>query len=317
MVLSKLNLIFILLFYIIATHKNLFSQIDATKFNASQEINITVEDSLVISGTLKYISSNKLAIIIAGSGPTDRNCNSSLGLNTNAYKMLAKSLAENEISSFRYDKRGIGKSSRVKEGNLDFHSFVSDLEQIIQNFNSSFEEIYLIGHSEGALISTLALENSEKVKSLILISGSSLAFDEILIEQIEKYPKLVPLVKQHIKEIKTGSELSNVNPLLASMFRPSIVPFLKSAFVIDPLFEISKIDKPILIIGGSCDMQVPVYHSEELSKYNSKAKLVIIKGMGHLMKRLDEDCLNASNAYLDKSLPLNKILEESISSFIK
>src|SRR5690349_24675735 len=52
-----------------------------------------------------------LAVIIAGSGPTDRDGNSVQGLQTDAYKQLAQALADPGIASVRYDKRGIGGSA--------------------------------------------------------------------------------------------------------------------------------------------------------------------------------------------------------------
>ena len=51
-----------------------------------------------------------LIIMVAGSGPLDRNANGPL-TNTNAYAMLAWGLADRGIATFRYDKRGIGKSA--------------------------------------------------------------------------------------------------------------------------------------------------------------------------------------------------------------
>ncbi|MBR5770975.1 MAG: hypothetical protein IKY20_05380, partial [Alistipes sp.] len=49
-------------------------------------------------------------LIVAGSGPTDRNGNSGAGLNTFCYKMLGEVLAESGYAVMRYDKRGIGGS---------------------------------------------------------------------------------------------------------------------------------------------------------------------------------------------------------------
>ncbi len=66
-----------------------------------------------IYGTLTVpdnAGASPVVLIIAGSGPTDRNCNSPLGVHTNAYKMLSESFAEKGISSLRFDKRGIAKS---------------------------------------------------------------------------------------------------------------------------------------------------------------------------------------------------------------
>ena len=57
-----------------------------------------------------------LAVIIAGSGATDRDGNSVQGLATDAYKQLASALGELGIASVRYDKRGVsGSAENIRE----------------------------------------------------------------------------------------------------------------------------------------------------------------------------------------------------------
>lgn len=60
-----------------------------------------------------------VVLIIAGSGPTDRDGNNTHGLLTDSYKMIAYELAQNGIASVRYDKRGIGESSKAMKSEED------------------------------------------------------------------------------------------------------------------------------------------------------------------------------------------------------
>ncbi|HOW24770.1 MAG TPA: hypothetical protein PK711_03800 [Bacteroidales bacterium] len=59
-----------------------------------------------ISGTLTVpgsVRASTVVLIIAGSCPTDRDCNSSMGIRTNAYKMLSESFAgaaDNQIIAY-------------------------------------------------------------------------------------------------------------------------------------------------------------------------------------------------------------------------
>ncbi len=74
-----------------------------------------------------------IALIIPGSGPTDRNGNSPLmpGEN-NSLKLLAEELASHGVASLRYDKRGAGKNAQAvpeAEEELDFEQFVEDAKQ--------------------------------------------------------------------------------------------------------------------------------------------------------------------------------------------
>ena len=105
---------------------------------------LTVEsfDGVKIHGTYLESNSNKLTIIVAGSGPTDRDGNNPLYKN-NCLKMLAETLYEQDISSFRYDKRGIGASLKgvVSEDLLMFDDYINDLGSIIKFFKKNLNMI--------------------------------------------------------------------------------------------------------------------------------------------------------------------------------
>jgi uncharacterized protein len=118
-----------------------------------KEISITSSLGNKIYGTL--LSKNKdqkLAIIIAGSGPTDREGNNPLGVDSYSYQMLAHALDSQNIATFRYDKTGIGKSRNMdlKESDFVFENGIKDAENIFDFLHDSFgfKNIYFIGHSE-------------------------------------------------------------------------------------------------------------------------------------------------------------------------
>src|SRR3989475_11906260 len=52
-----------------------------------------------------------VAIIIPGSGPTDRDGNNPLGVTAGMYRLLAEALAAKGVSALRIDKRGMFGSS--------------------------------------------------------------------------------------------------------------------------------------------------------------------------------------------------------------
>lgn len=71
-----------------------------------------LSDELSLSGTLSVPKGNSLlpcVIMVHGSGAQDRDGNIS-GFNTEIFKYIAEYLAQQGIASFRYDKRGCGKS---------------------------------------------------------------------------------------------------------------------------------------------------------------------------------------------------------------
>lgn len=102
-----------------------------------------------------------VALIIAGSGPTDRNGNSPAipGAN-NSLKMLADGLAARGIASVRYDKRGIAASRAAMTGEQDlrFDLFIEDAVGWVKQLRADprFSTVTIIGHSEGSLIGMIA-----------------------------------------------------------------------------------------------------------------------------------------------------------------
>lgn len=120
-----------------------------------------------------------------------------------------------------------------------------------------------------------------------------------------------------IDSLKSGNKVKKVDPMLNSLFRPSIQPYLISWFKYDPQTEIKKLTVPILIIQGNNDLQVPVQDAENLSKANKNAELDIIDKMNHIMKIIDGDKQANMESYNNETLPISETMTTKIVSFIK
>lgn len=258
-----------------------------------------------------------LAIIIAGSGPTDRNCNNP-SMTCDAYKKLAHELAANNIATLRYDKRGIAESAAAVENESDliFDDYVNDVRDWVKLMKQDkrFNKIVLIGHSEGSQIGIIASENADKV---ISIAGPGRSADALLKEQLSAQPKeLQDLAFPIIDKLVKGEKVDNVNPMVSSIFRQSVQPYLISWFKYDPQKEIKKLKIPVLIIQGSNDIQVTVRDAELLSAAKPDSKLVIIDKMNHVLRSVDGDRQTNLATYNNASLPLADGLVKNIVDFI-
>src|ERR1043166_710543 len=115
------------------------------------------------------------ALIIAGSGPVDRNGNFP-GAPNDSLKLLAHGLATQGIASLRVDKRGIGgsRAAGMREEDLRFGTYVADAASWLKLLRgqSRVSRVALIGHSEGALIATLVAQQAD-LTGLILIASAS------------------------------------------------------------------------------------------------------------------------------------------------
>lgn len=302
----------------------LFAQVPIDPVFSESEI-VLKTSSGDIYGTLTVSNITKpspIVLIIAGSGPTDRDCNSPMGIQTNAYKMLAVDLAKNGISSLRFDKRGIGKSKQAMttESELRFETYINDVVAWISllKTDKQFSSIIILGHSEGSLIGMVAAEQTN-VEGFISISGVGKSADKVLQEQLKTKlpPQLLDESNKILDSLKIGKTVSNVNPNLVALYRPSVQPYLISWIKYDPAKEISKLKMPVLIIQGSTDLQVTIDDAKLLSASKPDSKLIIIDNMNHVLKESDTDVQRNMATYRNPDLPLKTGLTEDIVNFIK
>jgi pimeloyl-ACP methyl ester carboxylesterase len=298
--------------------------------NAQDKKEITFKESPAILkintdqlyGTLTIPDLSKkcpVALIIAGSGPTDRNGNNPM-MKNNSLKMLAEALAKNGIASLRYDKRGVGESkpAAISEGELVFENYTEDAKSWINLLKQDkrFSKVIVIGHSEGSLIGMIAGAKADK---LVSIGGAGDAADKILKSQIaaKGMKPLEDMTFPIIDSLKSGKTVKNVDPMLNSLFRPSVQPYLISWFKYNPQAEIKKLAVPILILQGNKDLQVTVQNAENLSKANTNSELLIIDKMNHILKVIEGDQQANLESYNNESLPISEELTSKIVSFIQ
>lgn len=261
-----------------------------------------------------------VALIIAGSGPTNRDGNNP-SMKNNSLKMLATELLKNRLATLRYDKRGVGKSRQAggKEKNLRFDHYISDVKDWIALLNQDerFSEIIVIGHSEGSLLGMVASQE-KNVDKFISIAGPGQSADKVLKNQLKSQPpEILELSMPIIDKLVQGETVSNVNPMLYSLFRPSVQPYMISWFKYDPIKEIAKLKIPVLIIQGSTDIQVSEKDANRLAAANQKAEKKIVTGMNHIFKEAEFDRIKNIQTYNQPELPIKPELVESIVDFIK
>ena len=279
-----------------------------------------------IKGTLT-LPANKnnvpVVLIISGSGPTDRDCNQP-AMQTNAFKYLADTLQKRGIASVRFDKRGIGESLDTnlvfKEIDLRFDTFINDVIAWVDTLakDNRFSSIIVAGHSEGSLIGMVASKGNSNVKAFISIAGAGMPAGEKIKEQLASQPPLIkelcyPILDTLIK----GDTVSGIPPMLYSLFRPSIQPYMISWFKYNPQLEIKELQIPILIVQGNTDIQVSEKDAELLALANPSAKKKIIKNMNHILKYCDTlDSAKNVETYNNPELPLNNEFIKEIIAFI-
>jgi pimeloyl-ACP methyl ester carboxylesterase len=261
-----------------------------------------------------------VVVSIAGSGPTDRDGNQPR-LKNDSLKLLGQGLAAQGIAVLRYDRRGIGQSRMTapKEEDLRIDMLADDVVEWVKLLRKDkrFSRIGIVGHSEGALIGTLAAGRAP-ADAFVSVAGVGRKMHLVLREQLAK--NLPANLKEQsdkiIDELVAGRTVADPPKELASLFRPSVQPFLISKFKYDPAQELARLEMPVLIVQGTTDVQTGVEDAKVLAAAKKGAKLVLIEGMNHTLKKASTQ-VEQAKAYLDPSLPLAPNLRDEIATFLR
>lgn len=253
------------------------------------EINALLKGSMFMP--IKPNAKTDLVILLSGSGPTDKNGNQK-GIENNSLLYLSEALANNNIAAFSFDKRTVvlSKDKTANEQDMKFDDLINDTKDVITYFKNKkqFRRIIIAGHSEGSLVGMVASLGT--ADAFISIAGPGKSIDETIVEQITKQaPTLKEEVVSGMESLKKGVTFEPKNPMLASIFRPSVQPYMISWIKFNPSIEIKKLKIPVLLINGTKDLQVTVTDAELLKAAKPDAQIEIITNMNHVFKNIKTD----------------------------
>ena len=279
----------------------------------------TLYGSLVLPKSDKPVP---VVLIIAGSGPTDRNGNNTQGGRNDSLKKLAWHLAQNNIASVRFDKRGIAESrpAAPDERTLNLDQYVTDAVAWGNKLKADprFADVFILGHSEGALIASLAAPGMDAA-GVISIAGTARPVGQVLREQLQRNnmpPALLQRSFELIHALESGRTDDNVPEALHVIFRPSVQPYLISLLRYDPAKAFAALKMPALIIQGTHDIQVDVNDARLLKVAKPDADLALIDGMNHVMRIVPMDIKRQAQSYNDPNQRLSSELGDKIVRFV-
>jgi pimeloyl-ACP methyl ester carboxylesterase len=261
-----------------------------------------------------------VVVFIAGSGPTDRDGNQPR-MKNDSLKLLGQQLAVQGIAVLRYDRRGIGESRKTapKEMDLTIDLLADDVVEWVKLLRKDkrFSRVGIVGHSEGALVGILAARRAQ-ADAFVSLAGVGRKVHVVLREQLAKnLPKgLKEKSDKIIDELAAGRTVADPPKELASLFRPSVQPFLISKFKRDPAQELARLKMPVLIVQGTTDLQTMVEDANVLAAAKKDAKLVILEGMNHTLRKASTQA-EQTKAYFDPSVPLAPKLADEIATFLR
>jgi hypothetical protein len=248
-----------------------------------------------------------VVLVIAGSGPTDRDANSSLGLRTDAYRLVAAALAARGIASLRYDKRGVGKSGTAFDpATTVIDDFAADALAIALRLRADprFSTLALLGHSEGGLLALMIAERAAP-DVLLLVATPGRPLGVVLREQLAQRldPRAMGDVDRLLDAVRRGASPDPVPAPLAPLFAPAVRAFLRSALDLDPLPLLRAAKARVAIVQGAFDVQVTPVDARLLAGARPDATLTILPTMNHVLKA-EASAATPQSSYADPSRPL-------------
>jgi len=134
-----------------------------------------------------------LVILVSSVKGNDRNISNKSKIAIN-FKALAEGLSKCGISSFRFDNRGIGKSSGENES-ATLYTHADDLKSVYNYFkhNKRFKnfKIGIIGHSEGGASSEVLAAKTDDISFLILLSAQGNSGWQFFDYQLRRYYEIL------------------------------------------------------------------------------------------------------------------------------
>ncbi len=259
---------------------------------ASEEVTFSA-GGRTIPGTLTHPRTGRgpALLILAGSGPTDRDWNSPLipGKNGSA-KQLAESLAAQGVVVLRFDKSFSGKNGGPPLAALTLDTYVAEAQAALALLKNRPEvdgkRVFVAGHSEGSIhVTRLALAERSGLRGVILLAGPGRSLRDVLITQLagnfRDAGKLPPdQVEAQMKPIRDAladfvagkdvdptsvSATPQVRMVFANLMAKPVAALGRALVSFEPVAEVAKLDIPVLVLQGGKDIQVdPVLDAEPL-----------------------------------------------------
>lgn len=267
-----------------------------------------------------------VVLIVPGSGPTDRDGNSPLGIAAAPYRLLAHALADRGIASVRFDKRGMHASqAAVADPNAvtiaDYASDVVAWTDAVRELAGDDDRcIVPLGHSEGGLVAMEAARDLDPC-GVVLIAAPGRTFGTILREQLAANPANAPILDQAdgaIASIERGERVDadELHPGLGPLFDPAVQGFLIDLAGRDPARMAASVSAPTLIIQGGRDLQITEADVRSLDGAAASSELVLLPNMNHVLKNVADDASDNFASYADPDRPLAPNLADTIARFV-
>lgn len=265
-------------------------------------------------------------LILPGSGPTDRDGNSPMGVRAASYRLLAEALAARGIGTARIDKRGIGGSAGAvaDPSAITVADYAADTRRWITAVRerTGRDCVWIAGHSEGGLVALVTAQQPAGICGVILIAAPGRPIGAILRAQLRANPANAPLLEQGlgaIDRMEAGARVDTpgLHPALQGLFASQVQNYLIDLMRHDPAALAARLSVPLLIVQGDADLQVGTADAQRLHDARPGATMALLPGVNHVLKAASADDARANLAtYGDPALPIAPAVTDAVAGFV-
>jgi dienelactone hydrolase len=223
-------------------------------------------------------------VLVAGSGPTDRDwCSPLLPGHNGSGRLFAEAFAEAGIASLRYDKRVSGKHAAENVPRLAGRlSMRSHLDELIGAVRALAEldfvdpsRIVGLGNSEGALhvLHYVTAPQDIPLVGIVLAAPPGRPLHDVLLSQLAlqaaQIPggaELLPKVEEATARYTAGQPMDpdpalpdSVRMVLSSFEAPANLPFARELWQESSPDLLAQVSIPALVLIGGADVQIDLH----------------------------------------------------------
>jgi uncharacterized protein len=274
-----------------------------------KELEVMIEGEFPLAATLTIPEGSNekypLVVMVHGSGPIDRDSNAKR-MPMNIFKELSDLVVEEGFASIRYDKRGVG-ASKGDYYETGVYDLINDAQAVVEfakkHPNIDMENVILLGHSEGSIITPFVYEKVP-VDGMILLAGTAEPLAETMTWQREEIVKDVRSVKGFqgwlLRLLKVDEKITKMNDDLIVALQGSDAPVIKykgkkinakwnrEHMEFDVSRPLQNVACPVLAITGTKDVNVKVSDLDKIKALvQGECETQIIRDMTHMLRKTD------------------------------
>lgn len=286
------------------------------------------------------------ALLLAASGPSDRNSNTPTSPHIDTLRNLAQALSTDGVASLRYDKIGTGQTGlgpyQGRQATIGLDVYQQEAQAALTFLSNQPDvdpsRVTVVGHSEGALY-TLLLATSPpaalpRIHALALLEPLSYRYLDVITHQVdarltadlnsgaitdEQAQSIRAALRAAIAQLRaTGTLPADLPTSLSTVLPAGTATYLAQLDRYDPADLASRVPAgtPVLTSCSDADIQVSCSDLDRVSSGLTTAHATLttvrLSGVDHVLK---EDASRTPAAY-DDPLPFSTRLQTALHDFL-